>query len=127
MRFFAAVLVPLVIITAVAGVVLVGPRLLNRVRGESSPEGVATTYVAAAQRGDSLRIRWLMTTEQEDLGPIQERIERYGAARGQTFGVAYEPHPIASYFVTARITGDGFADEIRIQQFGTRWYLIQLP
>jgi hypothetical protein len=38
-----------------------------------------------------------------------------------------QPQSMASYLMTARITGQGFADEIRLPQFGARWYLIQLP
>jgi hypothetical protein len=54
-RFFAAVLVPLLIITVVAGVVFAGPRVVNRVRGGTSPPDAAATYMAAALKGTHSR------------------------------------------------------------------------
>ena len=126
-RWIAAVIVPIVSAVVIAGVVFGGPRLLNRVRGAVTPEELATSYVAAVRSGDALRIRWLMPTDRENLQAIPERIERYRAVSGQTLEVTYEPHPIASYLMTARITGDAFADEIFMQKQGARWYLINLP
>jgi hypothetical protein len=115
------------IVAVLAGAVLLGPRLLNKVRGGASAEDVATSYVAAVRSGDGLRIRWLMPTDRESLQAIPERIERYRVISGQTLEVTYEPHPIASYLMTARITGDAFADEIFMEKQGARWYLINLP
>ena len=66
-----------------------------------------------------------MPTDRESLQAIPIRIERYRAVSGEIFDVTYEPHPVASYLMTVRITGDGFADEIRMQLERTRWYLIQ--
>lgn len=126
-RGIATVIVPIVIAVFIAAIVFGGPRLLNRLRGASTPEDVAMSYVAAVRSGDALRMRWLMPTDRESLQAIPDRIERYRAVSGRTLDVTYEPHPIASYLMTARITGDGFADEIRMQHQGARWYLIQLP
>jgi hypothetical protein len=117
-----------VVIFVIAGLALAAPRALNRVRGDSSPEAVASSYLAAARSGDSFRIRWLMPTDQETLSPIAKRIERFREAPAQTFTLSYEPHTVAAYLTKARISGSaGFADELVIQQFGSRWYLIHLP
>ena len=122
-----AVVASVIVIAVLTGVVLLGPRLLNKVRGGASPEEVATSYVAAVRSGDGLRIRWLMPTDRESLQAIPERIERYRVVSGRTLEVTYVPHPIAAYLMTARITGEGFADEIFMEHQGARWYLINLP
>jgi hypothetical protein len=122
-----AVFVSVMIMAVLAGAVLLGPRLLNKVRGGASPEDVATSYLAAVRSGDGLRIRWLMPTDRESLQAIPERIERYRVVSGQILDVTYEPHPIASYLTTARITGNAFVDEIFMEHQGALWYLIDLP
>lgn len=126
-RIVGAVVI-ICIVVAVAAIT--GPRALNRVRGGPSAESVATGYLAAVQSGDSFAIRWLTPVDREELSLIDSRIERYRRASEQSFQLTYVPHGVASYLITAHISGSqaGFVDEVLLHLQGNgRWYLILGP
>jgi hypothetical protein len=95
-------------------------------RGGSSSEEVATRYLAAMLRADRGAVLWLMPTNREQPGPIDERIERYRAVGSGPLTVEHWRHSEASYLHGARISRHGsLFDEIAIQEFfAGRWYLI---
>lgn len=97
----------------------------DKLRGAGSPSDVAERYVAAARAGDTLRVRWLMPSGLEELAGISAHIDRLRSVNSPDVSIVYVPNQIAGYIVAARISVRGvLTDEIVLQAFGDRWYLV---
>lgn len=100
----------------------------DRLRGGSDPEDVAEGYVAAAAAGDTSRVLWLMPSRRVDPTAAQRHVERLRRIDPRSVSIEYIPNQIAGYIVTARISAGGLRiDELVLQKFGGRWYLVHFP
>lgn len=107
-------------------VVSLGVLCQSRLRGGSTPEDVATRYVAALRSGDRITLFLLSHPDAQLTAAFNAHIEKYRNVPAESLAIKYEPHPIA-YFLTAVITVDGKRfDEVRLEEEARRWYIVQI-
>jgi len=120
----AVLLIALGLVAITVGALFVQDKL----RGGDTPGDVAESYVAAASAGDTSRVLRLMPSEREDPSAARAHADRLRGINSEAVLIDYVPNQTASYIVTARISYRGVSvDEVVLQKFGRRWYLVHFP
>lgn len=99
----------------------------SRLRGGSTPEEVATRYVAAVRGGDRITLFVLSHPNAQLSGAFEARFEKYRGVAPGRIAITYEQRSIA-YLMTVIVSIDGTrVDEVRLESEGRRWYIGALP
>lgn len=114
-------------VALIALVVSIGVLCQARLRGGTSPEEVATRYVAAVRGGDRVTLFLLSHPDAALAAEHDARIERYRGVPAERIAIRYEPHAVAAYLMTVIVSVGGAPfDRLVLQAQGGRWYLIRL-
>lgn len=114
----------LVLIAGLVLVTLIVVRIGSEPRGLSSAEEVGTAYVAAARSQDRAALQRLTPADFEARAAIEEKIQLYRGLGARPVSVRYLPPDVTPNVVATIVEADGLRDQIAIQRFGSRWYLM---
>lgn len=89
-----------------------------------TPTDLVQAYVAAAASGRERELLELIPADFNASREVAEKIQLWRGADIAAVQIESEPNPVSPYLIHVRLSAPTVRDEIDVQQFGDRWYVM---